>query len=543
MMPQPRRSVRCLAAALLMSLLASAAAASEVTFETVVMSGDNAANAGDAVFARFSDPVINHRGHVAFRGELRPETGDVTIQNDQGVWFRDGTTGFMRMVAREGNQADDMPEGAIFQDFAFVTAAEQGFVGFIALLKHSVGGVRFVDNQGIWVGPPVPGELTLIVRKQGQPPQTPQGARFQGWEISNQGTHTLGFLLAANGAAALKAELMRPFGSVDRTNNIGIWTGPRDSIRLAARTGFPAPGMLKRSNWTDLGDPVINQDGAVAFHGKTQSADKAATKAEGIWITKGASTSIAIATGVPGPELPPKVMFESLGTPSINRHGRIAFRAGMSQGLITVYSDSSGTMRLYARVIPRRFDRKQLTQDNENDAMQFTDFEPPLLSDGGHVLVLAKADGGRAFGMWVSDRDSRKLNPVARLNAPVAGLASATAEGEPIVFRGFTSLAMNESGQVAMLCDLTTADEGARVNRGIFFWDKAAGLRPIVQVGDDLPIRGDTTKRVAWVSAITTRTGGGDGRPNFLNNGSVIAFRAGFYDHSEGIFLARVPDR
>ncbi|MDM8007525.1 MAG: hypothetical protein QUV05_15405 [Phycisphaerae bacterium] len=80
-------------------------------FSMVARTGEQAPDAPEGVkFAIFRDHLISGSGGVGLHGKLSGP--GVTSMNDEGVWS--DSTGELRLVAREGQQAPGMPEGVVF---------------------------------------------------------------------------------------------------------------------------------------------------------------------------------------------------------------------------------------------------------------------------------------------------------------------------------------------------------------------------------------------------------------------------------------------
>jgi len=543
------RTLPCLIAIIL--ALVAAPGVAEVLIEPVALSGQTAPGTSDGVvFERFSDPVINDNDHIAFAAELRSGAGGVTFDNDQGVWIK--TADDFRRVARESAQADDMNEGAVYHDFNFINLSNRDHIGMLATMKHSVGGVRYVDNQGLWAGPASAGKLKLVARKHSHAPDTPAKAAFDGWRVSNRGVDEFGYVITDNGSVAFRAALRLAFGGVDRTNQLGLWQGTPESLKLVARQGFHAPNLPGMPAYIDIGSPVLNERGDMAFRA-VASKEKPNPKAKkrrnpsakgamtGVWTSRAGSTSLVTRTGIAAPDFPRDIAFTAVGSPDINNRGNVAFKAELSQGVKAVYSDATGGLKSVARILPRQLRKDKRIVEQENDEINFTSFDDPLISDGDHLVVLAEAGAERQYGLWVSVKRGAKMVNVARQNAAAPSGGKDEADVTAVRFRQFGSVMINEAGQVAFLCDLSGADEDARVNRGIYAWSETAGLVPVVKVGDTLPV-GDERKHVLWIALVDTRSGGGDGRPRFLSDQGVIVFRAGFPGDVQGIFTATLSD-
>ncbi len=126
----------------------------------VALAGDEAPNVLDAAtFSGFSEPVLNGTGQTAFRGELAGT--EVGGSNDLGLWSEGGGGG-LALVARTGNQAPDVIEGAVFSDFSNPTLNVAGQLAFRGTLTGT--DVENSNDRGIWAEDRS-GILTLIARE------------------------------------------------------------------------------------------------------------------------------------------------------------------------------------------------------------------------------------------------------------------------------------------------------------------------------------------------------------------------------------------
>ena len=120
--------------------------------------------------------VLNDSGQVAFPGQMEPGFGGVTTLDDAGLWGPDGS-GHLTLRVREGSQAPDTAEGAVFESFHLPGFNNSGDLAFRAFLKEGAGGVDFLDSIGIWLENAA-GDLALIARAGNQAPGAPDGVRF-----------------------------------------------------------------------------------------------------------------------------------------------------------------------------------------------------------------------------------------------------------------------------------------------------------------------------------------------------------------------------
>lgn len=109
---------------------------------------DVAPGAG-ALFAGFSDPVVNDQGIVAFLGKLAAP--GATARNNSGIWW--GLPGSITLLARIGSAAPDQngnPDGPLFSKFISLALPDGDAAGpvFVAQVKGAT--VNAKNQTGIW---------------------------------------------------------------------------------------------------------------------------------------------------------------------------------------------------------------------------------------------------------------------------------------------------------------------------------------------------------------------------------------------------------
>lgn len=197
-------------------------------------------------------PVFNNDGRVLFSGGL---TGPgVDFSNNVGIWT--GYPGSVQLVAREANQAPDLPAGVTIEygssDIEPVLGGTNQCVFFAGL--DGVG-VNTGNDNVIYAGPV--GVSTVVVREGEPAPGAPGGVN-------------IGVLLkpATNesGATAFQAFLT---GAVDPSNDRAIFSeGSSGMLDLLARKGDQAPGAAQGVLFSYLYQPLLCADGSAAFQGQ-----------------------------------------------------------------------------------------------------------------------------------------------------------------------------------------------------------------------------------------------------------------------------------
>jgi hypothetical protein len=138
--------------------------------ELVVRAGNAAPGLGGIFFGALTQPVINKEGIIAFNANLRGP--GVTAANQATIWS--GELGDLKLIARAGDAAPGVADGAMFQSFSRPHLNGNGMTSITALLTGP--GVNASNNEGIWAQKGN-GDLVLIARL-GQVLDADQGAGF-----------------------------------------------------------------------------------------------------------------------------------------------------------------------------------------------------------------------------------------------------------------------------------------------------------------------------------------------------------------------------
>jgi hypothetical protein len=116
------------------------------------------------VFDEFGRTAFNNSDQSAFVATLTAGAGDVTSDNNSGVWTEAGGT--TRLVAREGDPAPGFPSGAVFDDFFNFALPAQGTGAQIK--TNSAGQTAFIGKVKPTSGVVLPGLFGLWVDTAGQ---------------------------------------------------------------------------------------------------------------------------------------------------------------------------------------------------------------------------------------------------------------------------------------------------------------------------------------------------------------------------------------
>ncbi len=122
----------------------------------------------DTVFDTLFSPTMNEAGQIAFVGTLQIGKGGVIggkqpepPRNDSGIWIDDGSG--LKLLARLGDHAPDLPDGAYFSGLSTPMLNNQGQAAFLGWAALNNGTATPNYWHGIWASDRA-GKLRLVVR-------------------------------------------------------------------------------------------------------------------------------------------------------------------------------------------------------------------------------------------------------------------------------------------------------------------------------------------------------------------------------------------
>lgn len=285
---------------------------------------------------------------TAFRATINGPGVDTT--NNEGIWAHSPTG--LRLVVREGAQADGMPLGAQFQALAThsFTPAANGSSRTAFVARAVGGGLTDANDTGIWAESGF--GLELVAREGNAAPGGPAGAVFGDFQSGLQGLESRLPRWVGFGRLAFVHTMVG--GGVTATNDEGIWVGDKGGVSLVAREGDQAPGaapgqvFLRNDAFQFL--PVLNEAGQVAFWTRLTGQGITSANDFGIWATDPDGELLLIAReGNPLLVAPGDVRIVAslalaadpssglvLGTP-FNGAGDLTFRATFTDGSSGVF--------------------------------------------------------------------------------------------------------------------------------------------------------------------------------------------------------------
>jgi hypothetical protein len=259
------------------------------SLDLVVRSGNPAPGTPDGVKfdSFFFQTGFNDAGQVAFYAFL---AGDgVNPSNDNGIWSEG--SGTLSLVARTGSQAPGAPAGVTFRDFFVpVEINNAGHTAFHAWLAGD--GINETNDEGLFSEGS--GELELVARSGSPAPDTPSGVNFGAFSFNVSSWPSL------NDAGQITFRGNLTGSGINSTNNLGIWAGENDSLKLVARTGNLAPGTGAGVRFSDLSRPTLNSAGQTAFRAFLTGSGVFSGNNLGIWATDtSGALQLVVRTGTP----------------------------------------------------------------------------------------------------------------------------------------------------------------------------------------------------------------------------------------------------
>ncbi|WP_145285996.1 DUF7453 family protein [Pirellulimonas nuda] len=509
-------------------------ASAQLIFETRALAGtDGPLGPGLGTGVHFSDldsaPVINSAGQTAFRGELIGV--GVNGLNASGIWSEGGGSG-LALVARKGNPAPGTTGAVSFGSFNTPVLNSGGQTSFRGFLNGA--GVTTADDRGIWSEGGGSG-LALIAREGGQAPGTAAGVKFNSFNEP---------MLNGAGQTAFHGVISGP--GMTRVNNLGIWSdGGGLGLALVARAGSQAPGMAAGVNFVNISIPALNGAGQTAFVSGLTGTGVTSANDSSIW-SEGVESGLAPVAreGSQAPGMIADVNFGDFTSsiPALNDRGQTAFIGGLTGVEVTgandtgIWSEGGGSgLALVAR--------KGSHAPGTTAGVSFISFESPLLNSVGQTAFIGGLTGAGVThanneGIW-SEAGGSGLALVAREGSQAPGAAPG------VIFNSLEAFnskpVLNGLGQTAFLGFLTGAGVTGANNSGIWATDLDGLLQLIVREGNLFDVSNDPLSpdlRTISDLSLVTNSGGEDGRPTSFNDAGQVAFRAGFTDGSQGIFVA-----
>jgi hypothetical protein len=437
------------------------------------------------VFDSVMTPVINASGQIAFYATLSGPSSRVGIVA--------GTPGALQIVAKNGDAA---PSGGNFSTLNYPVLNSAGQVAFFANTSVSGGGI-FARTPGF------PATTAALVGTA-----TPATGNYA--VLNNP-------VLNASGQVAFLART-----SFD---DFAIFAGtPGTALTTVALQGTASPSG---GTFNQVTTPALNSAGKVLFRASLN----------------GSTSSYGLFFGTPGTTLTPVALSSSTSpaggifgllssTPTVNAAGQVAFisdRNGNSSSAI--FAGTPGTTLTSVAL-----------QGNAAPAGgNYNNFANLELNAAGQVALVANLTGGSSTqGVFVGT-PGQPLQTIA-LNGSAAPSSSGA------TYNGMGYLALNASGQVAFISNLSGAGVNFSNDTGLYAGSPGNVVK-IAREGDTVdidPTAGVDNRIVSGISFytstgfITVGSGGEDGRPVSFNDSGALVYRLDFSGGDSGIFMSSI---
>ncbi len=473
-------------------------------------------------------------------------------------------------IALTGGEAPGAAGGVKFGHFGSSTINSDGRIAFVADLVGP--SIDSSDSHGIWSG--APSSISLVAR---QGTAAPGGGLYDTLNdpvLSDTGT--ISFAGQSN---------------LQKT----IWVGAPGSLAVAAHEGQLISGSGSTARYLNLvGDPVLSDQGEVAFSAWQSNADRSITSNQGAYFaTPGSLTLLASRGGsVPGTGY----SYTTVYTPLINSSGNVAFLAentGPSGADIGILGGSPNS--------PAFIVRAGDPAPGVGAGGKLVSFQPttnggtPSFNSAGQVAFAgsASSNSGSADGIWLASAGI--VQSISRSNAsPIPGLTVTNfrpdlalnnqgqvafvdtvhepaasrdgaglwlgdvntlsliaregdaAPGTPgLFFNGDFSPILNDIGQIAFTDNLIAPGSSTPTSLGLWLTDAGGVLQLVARTGAAFDVDsgpGDDLRTVSDILPVAG-TNPAAGQRRALSDTGQLAFRLIFSDGTEGIFLATaVPE-
>jgi len=321
----------------------------------------------------------------------------------------------------------------------------------------------------------------------------------------------------------------------------GIISYTDGNVESVATSGQQAPGTSAGTTFAGFnpGIPVVGSNQLI-FNGELNGAGVDGTHLNGIWTVNNGSTSLLVRQGDMAPGLSPSTTFKSFSKGQININGHAMFSAALD-GTGYNSSNDNGIWTNRSGSLHLIVSEQQSAIGTSGDPVVIESFiERPILNNKDDIAYIANLEGfaNLDHGIWVDRVSGTEL--IARMRDQAPG----TVNG--VVFNGFSDLSMNDNGQVLFRANLSGTSIDSINNAGYWATDTDGTLQLLVREGDVVDLDDDpdtellkTIISVTSVSNASTAIGGG--QRSFNNQGDFV-FRAEFADGTEGILVASVPE-
>jgi len=307
---------------------------------TLIAQDTGTATGTTATYASLGNPVYNGSSEIAFAGGLKVVTGVATPTTAQGVWTYSG--GSLALVARQGSAAPGVT-GATFGTFTALGLSDTGVVLEATLNPGGSADVTTANNTGIWESL-TPGDLTLEFRL---------GETIDTKIVSKVTlTSTQSLVGGQTRFFASNGDLTGGVTFSDKTTGIFKFVAGTGTTSLAAVSTGTATGA-NGATYSAFGSPIVNANDDVAFEATLATSPTAGVTTAnnaGIWADTSGTRQLIARTGVTG-----TTTLLTLGDPVYNDNDAVAFEetskvSGSTATITTINCNSTGTLATVAQL-------------------------------------------------------------------------------------------------------------------------------------------------------------------------------------------------
>jgi hypothetical protein len=363
---------------------------SGTTMTIVASTGQPAPGAGGAIFSTLADPVLSGSGILAFVGTLKLGAG-ISRANDTGVWIATSSTTTLA-VQTDGfaPSTSSFPSLVQFSSIHQIAVDDAGGLSLIAGLKG-----RDFRTTGLF-GTDSSGDLLLLLYTGtgGQLSARSFSAFVPLRDVSGQSRS----LDTINGNVAAFGRLA-PASRDGIASFIASPTGFQENFPAQADTAVPG---LTGVDFKSFDEPAINQNGDVAFLATLTGTGVNRTNSSAIFLVTGSGANLIARTGDPAPDVigtGTAGIFSKLSDPVLNNNGAVAFIGDLARvdGIKAadqsgIWSNAGGTLQNIAQ---------QGSAAPHGGA--FSSFEQVVLPDTGDLVFQAALSGvpsSQNNGVW-----------------------------------------------------------------------------------------------------------------------------------------------
>lgn len=371
----------------------------------------------------------------------------VALATTHGISSALADTAPVETLMRSGTQAPNAETGALFASFGAPVTNDSGTCAFTATLATTNA-----NKTGIWIGSP--GNWRLLVR-EGQAMPSNLGAlqRVDRSAIVLNNSDVVAFA-ARTGTGAGKLSIFR----VTRAG----------AVTVIASVGMQAPGLATGVTFRDLGEPVMNASGQIAFNASLQGTGITDTNQGSAWLYSGGILRTVMKGGDMMIVSQPSTTVRDLLSPILNNNSKAAF-GGIVQGpLVNPWNDSARWIATNWTPTIQSFGGTLVGAPGEGGdqvTLQIRRVLPGMhrMNASGTIAFFADHEDWNspskfAHGIWTTTTTG--IKPVATKTTPV------TALGEPVTLASYSSLIIDSLHQIHFKASLagplvTSANDNA----------------------------------------------------------------------------------